>query len=460
MKSTVTEICTEQTRYFQTGVTRDIQFRKNSLRLLLQNIQQHEKEICKALYQDLRKPEFESLSTEIYMVLKELRYTLKNLNRWTKSQRVRPSWLNFPSTDSLHYQPYGRVLIIAPFNYPFQLAMRPLIGALAAGNTVVLKPSEWCPHTAELLQQIINQTFDSGHVEVVTGPVETAKELLQQPWDYIFFTGSTAVGKLVAHAAAHYLTPVTLELGGKSPCIVDPSASLDIAARRIAFGKLINAGQTCVAPDYILVHRSVKDKLIDALIREIEKFYGKNPQTSPDFSRIINKRHLLRLKELLTHQRVIYGGHLEENDNYLAPTLVDEPQWDSPLMQQEIFGPILPIISYTNEYEIDTLVSKNPTPLALYVFSERKNFVKQIIDRFSFGGATINDTVVHLVNSRLPFGGVGNSGMGQYGGRFSFETFSHKKAVVHRATWCDIKIRYAPYSGKLKQLKLFFRWFT
>lgn len=460
MKSSVTEICTEQLRYFQTGVTRELRYRKHCLGLLLQNIQRYEKEICNALYQDLRKPEFESLSTEVYMVIKELRYTLKNLHRWAKPRRVRSSLLNFPSSDSLHHQPYGRVLIIAPFNYPFQLAIRPLIGALAAGNTVVLKPSEWCPHTAEIIQKIITETFPPGQVAVITGAVETTQELLRQPWDYIFFTGSTAVGKQVAQAAAHHLTPVTLELGGKSPCIVDATASIDIAARRIAFGKLINAGQTCIAPDYILVHRQVKDKLVAALIREIENFYGKNPQTSPDFPRIIHSRHLQRLVGYLTHQRVIYGGQLDEKDNYLAPTLVDQPDWDSPLMQQEIFGPILPIITYNHEEEIHPLISKNPTPLALYVFSERKKFVKKIIDQFSFGGATINDTVVHIVNSRLPFGGVGSSGLGQYGGRFSFETFSHKKAVVKRATWCDIKIRYAPYSQKLNKLKLLFRWFT
>ena len=436
----------------------DIGYRKEILTHLLNTIITHEDEIISALQDDFNKPAFEAVVTETSYVISDLKYTIKNISRWAKPKRVFPFVLNIPSSDYIYKEPYGKVLVIAPWNYPFQLALCPVISAVAAGNQVVLKPSELTPRTAEIIEKIIAKTFAVDHVEVIQGDVQVATNLLEQRWDYIFFTGSVAVGKIVAKAAAQHLTPVTLELGGKNPCIVDETANLQIAAKRIVWGKFINAGQTCIAPDYILVHQKSKESFIQFLKQEITHAYGDNPEISPDYARIINAKNWTRLVEMMESDNVIFGGKYNSETNYLAPTLIEENNLDSLIMQDEIFGPLLPIVTYNNESEIDTIIAKYEKPLALYVFSERNTFCDKLISKHSFGGGCINDTMVHFSNNKLPFGGVGHSGIGAYHGQLSFDIFSHHKAVVKKATWIDLPLRYAPYKGKLTIVKKILNW--
>jgi aldehyde dehydrogenase (NAD+) len=436
----------------------DIAYRKETLIKLLNVIITHENEIIDALYSDFRKPAFEAVLTETNYVISELKDTIKNLQKWAKPKRVFPSILNFPSTDYIYKEPYGKVLIIAPWNYPFQLALCPLISAVAAGNQVVLKPSELTPKTAEIIAKIIEKTFPVNHVEVVQGGLEVSQELLSQRWDYIFFTGSVPVGKIVAKAAAENLTPVTLELGGKNPCIIDNTANLKLAAKRIVWGKFINAGQTCIAPDYILIQKDMKSHFVDFLKLEITKAYGENPKSSPDYARIVNTKNWLRLANMIDDDKVIFGGQSDIEDCYISPTLIDESSVDSLIMKDEIFGPLLPILTYENEAEINTIISKYEKPLSLYVFTEDKKFAQKIIKQYSFGGGCINDTVVHFSNKRLPFGGVGHSGIGAYHGSLSFDTFSHKKGIVKKANWLDLPMRYAPYKDKLKSIQKILKW--
>ena len=436
----------------------DIGYRKEILKRLLNAIIVHEDEIVSALKADFHKPEFETVVTETSYVISDLKHTIKNLSRWAKPKRVFPFVVNIPSSDSIYKEPYGKVLVISPWNYPFQLALCPVIAAVAAGNQVVLKPSELTPNTAEIIQKIIAKVFSINHVEVIQGDASVATQLLSQRWDYIFFTGSVAVGKIVAKAAAQHLTPVTLELGGKNPCIVDETANLKIAAKRIVWGKFINAGQTCIAPDYILVHQKSKAQFIQYLKEEITHAYGDNPEISPDYARIINAKNWTRLVEMIESDKVIFGGKFNSKTNYLAPTLIEENNLDSLIMQDEIFGPLLPIVTYHNESEIDTIIGKYEKPLALYVFSERNIFCDEIISKHSFGGGCINDTMVHFSNNKLPFGGVGHSGIGAYHGQLSFDVFSHHKAVVKKATWIDLPLRYAPYKGKLTIVKKILNW--
>jgi aldehyde dehydrogenase (NAD+) len=436
----------------------DIGYRKETLKKLLFNIQKSEDLIVKALYDDFKKPAFEAVLTETNYVISELKDTIKNIYSWTKPKRVFPSILNFPSTDYIYKEPYGKVLILAPWNYPFQLALCPLISAVAAGNKVVLKPSELTPKTAEVITEIIQKTFHINHVEVVQGGADVSQKLLEKRWDYIFFTGSVAVGKIVAKAAAENLTPVTLELGGKNPCIVDETANLKLAAKRIAWGKFINAGQTCIAPDYILIHKNMKAHFIDYLKEEINKAYGLNPQESPDFARIINTKNWVRLDSMIEPNKVIFGGQTDAKNLYIAPTLIDEPNIESNIMQEEIFGPLLPILTYKTETDIKNIIDQYEKPLALYVFSENQHFAKKIITRYSFGGGCINDTVVHFSNKRLPFGGVGHSGLGAYHGKLSFDIFSHHKGIVKKANWLDLPMRYAPYKDKLAAIKKLLDW--
>ena len=437
----------------------DIPYRKRQLTKLLDNILLHESDIIQALYDDFRKPAFEAVLTETNYVISDLKNTIKNLKKWAKPKSVFPSLLNFPSTDYIYSEPYGSVLVIAPWNYPFQLAICPLVAAVAAGNSVVLKPSELTPKTSDLIAEIISKTFDPNHVEVYLGGTEVAEKLLERRWDYIFFTGSVAVGKIVAKAAAENLTPITLELGGKNPCIVDESANLALAAKRIVWGKFINAGQTCIAPDYILVKNKVKSKFAGLLAEEIINAYGENPELSPDFARIIDRKNWSRLADMIDETKIIHGGKTNPETCYISPTLIDEPELDSAVMKEEIFGPILPIISYENEKEIETIISRYEKPLSLYVFSENKDFTARVIRDFSFGGGCINDTVIHFTNDRMPFGGVGHSGMGAYHGKRSFDTFSHHKAIVKKANWLDLPMRYAPYKDKLKTIKNILKWF-
>ena len=436
----------------------DINYRKESLKKLLQVITKHEDAIIKALYNDFKKPAFEAVLTETNYVLSDLKETIKNIDSWAKPKKVWPSILNFPSRDCVYSEPYGNVLILSPWNYPFQLALCPLVAAVAAGNKVTLKPSELTPHTAAIISTIINETFAVTDVVVITGDASIAADLLKKRWDYIFFTGSVAVGKIVAKAAAENLTPVTLELGGKSPCIVDETANLELSAKRIVWGKIINAGQTCVAPDYILVQQKVKDVFVNFLIQEIQNALGSNPEESPDYARIINLKNWQRQLSLLENQKIIYGGQSNKDSLYLSPTLIDEPKMDSQVMQEEIFGPILPIISYQTAGDIEKTISSFDKPLSLYLFSENKSFIDEVLHKYSFGGGCINDTVVHLVNNRLPFGGVGNSGMGAYHGKLTFDIFSHKKSIVKRGTWLDLPVRYAPYKDKLKNIRKILKW--
>jgi aldehyde dehydrogenase (NAD+) len=436
----------------------NIGYRKEILTRLLSNIISYENEIVKALQEDFSKPAFETVVTETSYVISDLKYTIKNLSRWAKPKRVFPFVLNIPSSDIIYKEPYGKVLVIAPWNYPFQLALCPVIAAVAAGNQVVLKPSELTPKTAEIIETIISKTFQTNHVEVVQGGVEITSRLLEQRWDYIFFTGSVAVGKIIAKAAANNLTPVTLELGGKNPCIVDETANLRLAAKRIVWGKFINAGQTCIAPDYILVHKNSKSYFIQFLKDEITKAYGKNPELSPDFSRIINAKNWSRLVEMIDETKVLFGGKYTSETNYISPTLIEENSLDSLIMQDEIFGPLLPILTYEDETEIDSIISKYEKPLALYIFSERRSFCNNIIATHSFGGGCINDTLIHFSNKQLPFGGVGNSGIGAYHGKLSFDVFSHHKGVVKKATWIDVPLRYAPYKDKLALVKKILNW--
>jgi len=438
----------------------DLKSRKQALVKLLNCIQSNEKAIIEALYADFKKPAFEVVATETSYIEAELRYTIKNIEKWARPKKVLPTFLNFPSTDFIYKEPYGKVLIIAPWNYPYQLALSPLIAAVAAGNQVVVKPSELTPHTSALLAKIIEASFDPQHVTCVEGGVAVAQSLLEERWDYIFFTGSSSVGKIVAQAAAIHLTPVTLELGGKNPCIIDATANLKLAAKRIVWGKFINAGQTCIAPDYLLVSKTVKEAFVSFLKIEIQLAYGDRPKDSPDYGRIVNEKNWKRLVALLENETVLWGGDSSVEDCYIAPTLLDESAIDSAVMEDEIFGPILPIISYSSESDLESYILKYEKPLALYVFTSDHNFAQKMVTSYSYGGGCINDTLVQFTNKRLPFGGVGHSGMGAYHGAQSFLLFSHKKSVVKRGTWLDVPTRYAPYHGKIDLIKKMLSWFS
>lgn len=447
------DVLVKQRNFFATQKTKNVSFRKDTLKRLQKEILAREDDIAEAIYQDFKKPKFETLAAETQFVLAELKLTLKKIDNWASPERKSGTLINWPSSDWVYKEPYGAVLIIAPWNYPFQLAFAPMIAAIAAGNTVVVKPSEVTSHTASIISEIINIVFVPEHVTVVEGGVEVSQQLLAEKWDYIFFTGSTRVGRIVYEAAAKHLTPVTLELGGKNPTIVDETASINLAAKRIVWGKFLNAGQTCIATDYILVHKTVKDSLVIALKQNITKCYGENIEKSPDFSRTVSKSHFEGLKDMLEGQEILFGGKSNDEDNYLEPTLVNDPKLDSKLMQGEIFGPILPIIAYTNEDDIERCLSNYGKPLATYVFSNRKAFHKKIINKYSFGGGAINDTVIQITNKKLPFGGVGASGMGAYHGKRSFDLFSHQKSIIKKANWFDAPLRYPPYNLPMKIVK-------
>ena len=447
-------ILKKQREFYLTQQTKDLSFRKNALKRLQKEIVAREDAICDAIYADFKKPKFETLAAETQFVLAELKLVLKSLNLWARPERKSATLMNWPSSDWIYKEPYGVVLIIAPWNYPFQLAIAPLIGAIAAGNTAVIKPSEATPNTSRVISEIIAAVFPKEYVGVVEGGVDISEQLLAQKWDYIFFTGSTRVGQIVYESAAKNLTPVTLELGGKNPCIVDDTASIALAAKRIVWGKFLNAGQTCIASDYILVHKKVKDKLIDALKQKIIKAYGEDMEASPDFSRTVNNEHYSRLKSMLEGEEIIFGGESNDEDDYLSPTLVNEPKLDSKLMAGEIFGPILPIIAYETEDDIRRHIMLYGKPLATYVFSNNRKFQKKIINTYSFGGGAINDTVIQITNKKLPFGGVGASGIGAYHGRTSFDIFSHRKAIINKANWLDVPFRYSPYNLPTKLVKM------
>ena len=423
------------------------------LKSLKDEINLNEEHIYEALDLDLKKPRFETYATEIGFLLNEIELFIKKLKSWSKPQGIRPALINFPSKDYIIFEPYGKVLVISPWNYPFQLALLPAMSAFAAGNSVVLKPSEHTPNTSRLIKKIVEKVFPKELMSVIEGDSKTASKLLEKKWEYIFFTGSVKVGEIVAMAAAKKLTPYTLELGGKSPAIINSDTDLKLASKRIVWGKFLNSGQTCVAPDYLVVHKSIKGTLIKELINRIEKTFGKQLEKTDDFTAIVNEKNFNRLISLINKNKLIYGGKYDQVKRYISPTIIDSPEMNEEIMKDEIFGPILPILSFEKIEDIDEIIIKNPNPLALYVFSKNKKFNEIIINRYPFGGGAVNDTIVHLANSRLPFGGIGSSGIGSYHGKASFELFSHKKSIVRRYTWFDNNLRYAPYKNKLSLVR-------
>jgi len=449
----ITDLKEAHYQFFKAHKKQSLKVRIDHLKKLKKVLNEKEQDIFNALDRDLKKPVFESFTSELLMVQKEIDAFIKNLKEWGAPKRVSGSLLNFPSQDFLLSEPYGTVLMISPWNYPFQLTMVPLVGAVGAGNTVVLKPSESAPHTSKVLIDILSAVFPNDWVSVVEGDAQVAQALLKERWDYIFYTGSTQVGKIVAKAAAEHLTPVTLELGGKSPCVVDGTAPLQKTARRIVWGKFLNCGQTCIAPDYVLVKSEHKDALIQALIEEIEKAFGDDAQNSKDYGRIIHEKHFKKLEADLKNQKTIYGGKTVAKELFFGPTLVDQPAMDSSLIQDEIFGPILPILSYDTLEDIDEVLTELKNPLAFYVFSQNKKFINTLIQNYPFGGSVVNDVLVHFTNPKLPFGGIGNSGVGAYHGKYSFDLMSHTKPVVKRSFWLDLPQRYAPYPKSISLLK-------
>lgn len=453
MDKSLKSIIDNQINYFSSKKTIDIASRINSLKKLLKEIKASENEIELALYKDLGKSKGESYLTEINFVYTEINIALKNIKKWTKRKAVKSSLINFPSSDYIVPEPYGLTLHISPWNYPFQLSIAPLIGAVAAGNTVVLKPSEYSKNTSLLLEKILSNVFDPGHVVVVNGGVDISTKLLEFKWDYIFFTGSIGVGKIIAKAAANNLTPTTLELGGKNPCIVDETASIEISAKRIVWGKFTNCGQTCIAPDFIVVNKKIKNKFIDALKKQIVKIYGNNVVDNDEYGRIISDKHMNYLVSLLEKENLIHGGKFNFDDKFFEPTLVEINNLESKVMEDEIFGPILPIIEYDDFKEVHDIIKKYSHPLALYIFTKKKEFGRKFLESYPFGGGAINDTVMHIANDRLPFGGVGQSGMGKYHGESTFNTFSHFKPYLNKPLWIDPPLRYPPFKNKINFLK-------
>jgi aldehyde dehydrogenase (NAD+) len=408
-----------------------------------------EKEILAAVYQDLHKNEMDAYATEMSGVYNEIKIAISHVRDWAARRKVATPFFMMPSKSYIYKEPYGVTLIIAPWNYPFQLLMMPLVGAIAAGNTAILKPSELSSHTAAVVEKMINKAFPVEYIHVVQGAVEETQALLALPLDYIFFTGSVPVGKAVMAAAAKHLTPLTLELGGKSPAIVHESADLATAAARISWGKFLNAGQTCIAPDYVLVHDSIKDAFIAELSKVIKKFYGDDPSRHERYCRIINDRHFQRLTALMDEKKIIYGGRANASDRYIEPTLLCPASWSDPVMQDEIFGPLLPILPYRDLEEILQKINERPKPLALYMFVNDKNIRRKIIAETSFGGGAVNNTIMHIVSHALPFGGVGPSGLGRYHGKYSFDAFSHTKSILRSYNLADVADAAQPHKGKL-----------
>lgn len=448
-------IFNKQKEFFNLGKTKDINFRIEVLKKLKKVIKENEDKILEALKRDLGKSNFESYATEIGLVYDEINTHIKNIKRWSKIEKIKSPIVHYPSKSYIYKEPYGVTIIIGPFNYPFQLVMAPLVGAISAGNTAIIKPSENTKNTALLLEEIINENFNKEYLRVVS-PLEGKEAvsfLLELPFDYIFFTGSIRVGKIVMEKAAKNLVPVTLELGGKSPCIVDKDAKLEMAAKRIVWGKFLNVGQTCVAPDYLCVHRSIKDKLLKLIVEEIHKQFGKDIKSSPDYPRVVNSASLNRLSEYLNDGEIYYGGKFDKNDLYMEPTILTNVDVDSNVMTEEIFGPILPVIEFGDIKDIINFINAREKPLALYYFSENKVNINNILKCTTSGGVTINDTVIHVANGNLPFGGVGNSGIGSYHGKASFDTFTHKRSVMERGTFIEFNIRFAPYKNKINILK-------
>lgn len=454
----IEEVHALQQQYFSSGVTKNIQFRIDALKKFSQLIKNHELEIKNALYQDLKKSNFESHATEYSSILQEIDLFIKKIPHWSKRSCEKFNLVTFPAKPYVYQEPFGNVLIIAPWNYPLLLALMPAIGALAAGNTCVLKPSEISKHTSAIIAKLVNSHFEKKYFHVFEGDANTSEKLLNLKWDYIFFTGSPKIGGIVYQKAAKHLTPVTLELGGKSPCIINEDANLALAAKRIIWGKFTNAGQTCVAPDYLLIHKNIKEKLIIELKKSLYDFYGSDPKKSNDFGRIVSLNHWNRLLQMAKEQNPhLPMKNFDQDELYIAPMIFENCDENSPLMKDEIFGPLLPCLEFSSSKQLYEILNKNKYPLACYIFTEDNNFSETLIENFSFGGGCINDVLMHLANHNLPFGGVGTSGIGSYHGKKSFETFSHRKPILKQSSFFDFaSFKYPPSNSKKYSLLKFF----
>ena len=452
-------ILEEQRKFFLSGETLPIKFRKQMLKKLYASVVFHKEEILSALTSDLGKSDFEGFMCEVGLSLTEISYMIKNVKKFAKEKTVVTPLAQFASRSYKKPCPYGNTLIMSPWNYPFLLSIEPLANAIAAGNTAILKPSAYSPATSKIIEKILSECFEKKFVAVVTGGRQENAALLEQKFDFVFFTGSQAVGKEVLRHTAENLTPAILELGGKSPCIIDSSAKIHLAAKRVVFGKYLNCGQTCVAPDYILCHKDIKDEFVKEVKIQIEKQYGKNPLENSDYGKIINQKHFERVSSLINAEKIVHGGKTNPQTQQIEPTVLDNVTWDDAVMQEEIFGPIMPILTYENLDQLIADLQKKQKPLALYFFSQNKNNIKAVTEKVSYGGGCINDTIIHLATSEMGFGGVGESGMGSYHGKTGFDAFSHTKSIVDKKTWMDLPMRYQPYDRKIngKLLKMFLK---
>ena len=455
---TIDEILQKQREFYQSGITIPVKFRIEMLKRLYKAVKDYSDEINDALKSDLGKSHFEGFMCESGLALTEISYMIKHTKKFASESRVKTPLAQFASRSFIKPSPYGNVLIMSPWNYPFLLSIEPLADAIAAGNTAIVKPSAYSPRTSTIIEKIVSECFEPEYVAVVTGGRKENSELLDKKFDMIFFTGSQAVGKEVLRRASENLTPVVLELGGKSPCIVDSTAKIKLAAKRIVFGKFLNCGQTCVAPDYIMCERSVKDKLIKEICREIKEQYGKSPLNNPDYGRIVNEKHFERIVGLIDKEKTILGGDYCHETLQIEPTVMENVTFSDAVMQEEIFGPIMPILTYDRFEDVFRLLKDRQKPLALYIFSENKKHIERATSELSYGGGCINDTIIHLATSEMGFGGVGESGMGSYHGKAGFDAFSHKKSIVDKKTWMDLPMRYQPYNKKYgKLLHMFLR---
>lgn len=444
----IKEILKLQREFFESNRTDSVKFRKRMLKRLKVALEVYGDKIGEAIKADLGKSYVETYMSEIGMVLEEINWMMRHLKKLSKNKRAKTPLAQFPSRSYISPKPYGTVLIISPWNYPLQLTLGPLVDAIAAGNTAVIKPSEYTPKTNLVIGEILKECFPTAYVAMVEGDEKTSKVVLAQNFDKIFFTGSTRVGREILKTAAKTLTPVTLELGGKSPCIVDKTANISLAAKRIVFGKFLNCGQTCVAPDYILCHESIKDKLVQAIIKEIVQQYGNQPIHNVDYGKIINKRHMERLVRMIDQDKVVWGGKFDMDRNQIEPTIMENVTWHDAIMGEEIFGPILPMLTFKKLKNAIVTINEHPHPLACYLFTSSKRNKKTVLKKCQFGGGCINDTIIHLATSDMPFGGVGDSGMGAYHGKAGFDCFTHYRSIVDKKTWLDIPLRYQPYSKR------------
>ena len=455
-RAQIDEIIKQQKQFFAGGATLSVSFRRAQLKKLYAAIKAHEEEIGAALQADLGKGRFEGFMCEIGMALSEISYLIRHIRKFAKKKRVHTPLAQFASRSYTLPAPYGNTLIMSPWNYPFLLSIDPLADAIAAGNTAVLKPSAYSPATSAVIEKLVGECFPPEYVAVITGGRQENADLLKQKFDFVFFTGCQAVGREVLRHTAEHLTPAVLELGGKSPCIVDSSAKIELAARRIVFGKYLNCGQTCVAPDYILCDATIKDRLISAIITEIRRQYGEDPLSAPDYGKMISQKHFDRVTALIDTDKVVHGGKIRPESLQISPTVMADISFEDAVMQEEIFGPLLPILTYERFEELPALLAERPKPLALYIFSQSKQNIKEITTRCAFGGGCINDTIIHLATSEMGFGGVGESGMGAYHGKAGFDAFSHQKSIVDKKTLVDLPMRYRPYRRFYERLLHFF----